>query len=350
MNDTIYLLTGAAGFLGSNISRQLIMQGKNVRALVLRGDPAEKHIPSDVEIVTGDLLDIGSLDRFFDVGGYKDLIVIHCASFVTVSPDFNQKVYDVNVNGTKNIIDKCIEYKAKKLVYISSTSAIPELADDQLICEVDHFDPDRVIGFYGKTKAEATQLVLDAVKNNDLDASIVFPSGICGPNDFAYGPVAKFLIDYCHGEMKAGIPGSFNAVDVRDLADGVISCTENGQKGEGYIMSNSIVSIKEMLHLASSYTGEPEVKVILPLPITKMIAFFMSIGSKLTGKPSYLTSFSIYNLTRNNNFSSEKAMRELGFHTRPFKETIADSVAWLVTEGKVELARPVKRTDIQRAH
>ena len=69
-----------------------------------------------------------------------------------------------------------------------------------------------------------------------LDASIVFPSGICGPEDYAYGPVSSFIIDYVNGKMPSGVAGSFNAVDVRDLADGVISCCDKGRRGEGYIM------------------------------------------------------------------------------------------------------------------
>ncbi len=137
----IYLLTGAAGLLGSNISRQLIQKGEKVRAFVLENDPAAKYIPEGAEIVYGDLCDVDSLEKLFDVPDDHEVYVIHSASIVTLRPEPNPKVYAVNVGGTENIINKCLEHHVKKLVYISSTSAIPELPHGQKIKEVDHFSP-----------------------------------------------------------------------------------------------------------------------------------------------------------------------------------------------------------------
>lgn len=338
MNSKFYLLTGAAGYLGSNISRKLLASGEKVRALVLPGDPAAKHVPENVEIVSGDLLDIESLERFFTVPEGTETIVLHCASFVTVNPEPNPKVYAVNVTGTRNILAMCLKHAVKKLVYISSTGAIPELPNSRTIREVDWFDPKAVVGYYGETKAEATQLVLDAVHEKGLDASIVYPSGIAGPNDFGYSFFASFVIDAAMGKMPAGVQGSFNAVDVRDLADGVIACAEKGGMGEGYIMSNDLVTIGEMFRLIARNTGTKEIKTILPVWAAKALAAVMKAASKFTNKPALLTSFAIYNLARNNNFSSEKAIRELGYKTRPFEQTIADTVDWLRQERKIPAA------------
>jgi dihydroflavonol-4-reductase len=335
--EAIYLVTGAAGFLGINVAHSLITQGKKVRALVLKGDPAAKRIPPEVEIITGNLLDSASLDEFFNVSSGAEITVLHIASFVTVVPDWSQKVYDINVTGTKNIIQKCLEYRVKKMVYISSTGAIPELPKGQAIREINAFNPDGVLGCYSKTKAEATQLVIDAARDKGLDASIVYPSGICGPGDFAYTFFAQFIIDTANGSMPAGIAGSFNSVDVRDLAEGVIACAEKGRKGEGYIMSNDSVTIQDIFGLIHRFTGTPEIKFILPLPLARFMAFFAEIAAKITKKPARLTTFSIYNLARNNNFDCSKAARELGFKCRPFEQTIQDAVRWLHTEGKIQI-------------
>jgi dihydroflavonol-4-reductase len=245
MKEAIYLVTGAAGFLGINVCQSLVAQGKAVRCLVLEGDPAAKMIPREAEVVVGNLLDAVLLDAFFDVPDGAEIIVLHIASLVTVVPDWNQRVYDINVGGTKNIIRKCLECNAGKLVYVSSTGAIPELPKGRAIGEPDMFDSDAGLGCYSKTKAEATQLVLDAAREKGLDASVVYPSGICGPGDFAYTFFARFILDCANGDMRAGIAGSFNSVDVRDLADGVIACAQKGRKGEGYIMSNVLVSIQD---------------------------------------------------------------------------------------------------------
>ena len=337
MKKTIYLLTGAAGFLGSNISRTLIGQGKKVRAFVLPNDPAISQVPPEADVVTGNLLDINSLEKFFSTDAGAEIIVIHCASMVTVTDGYNKKLYDINVHGTRNIIDKCIEYKVKKLVYVSSTSAIPELPQGQTIKEIDYYDHNAVVGFYGKTKAEASQLVMDAAKYSGLDASIVFPSGICGPNDYAYGYYSNAIMDIVAERMPAGIAGSFNAVDVRDLADGIIACTEKGRRGEGYILSSDIVTIDDIFELVTKYTGAKRVTTILPLSVAKGIAYFSEAYGKLTHTETALTSFAVYNLARNNSFSCEKAAVELGYKTRTFDETIRDTIIWLEAEGKLQL-------------
>lgn len=333
----IYLLTGAAGLLGSNISRQLLEAGNTVRALVLKGDPAAQYVPREAQVVFGDLLDHASLEELFTVPEGSEVVVIHCASIVTLNPDPSPKVHAVNVDGTRNIVEMCLRHRVKKLVYISSTGAIPELPHGQKISEVDHFLPtDGLVGYYSVTKVEATQLVLDAVREHpELDASVVHPSGICGPNDFSYGPVAKFILDYAGGGMKAGIAGTFNSVDVRDLAAGVIACCQKGRRGECYVMSNEMVTMEEMFQIINEAAGLHYHPSVLSPRTAHWAAKLLSLGSHLTGKPALLTDFAIYNLTRNNDFDCSKAQRELGFSCRPFAETIQDEVNWLMEIGKI---------------
>lgn len=335
MNKRIYLVTGAAGFLGSNITRQLIKKGEKVRGLVLKGDASIRYIPKEVDIVFGDITEEDSLEGFFRDLYNKEVYVIHCASIVTVNANYNKKVYEVNVQGTKNIIKKCLQYKVKRLVYISSTSAIKELPKGEIIREVNTFSKEGIIGFYGQTKAEASQIVMDAVRDYNLDASIVFPTGICGPNDYANGPVSSFIKEYISGKMPAGIEGNFNAVDVRDLAKGCIAAAENGRKGEGYIMSNELVSMAEMFEILSKVSGCKKVKNIIPAFGAKIIGVFGDIKSRITGKTSKMTSFSVYNMLRNNNFDSSKAENELKYKVRPFVETMKDEINWMKEENMI---------------
>jgi len=334
MKDTVYLLTGAAGFLGNNISNKLVSEGKKVRAFVLSGDTAVKYVPSEAEIIFGDLRDLSSLQTLFKVPDSCDIVVIHCASLVTTSPEPRQIVYDINVTGTKNIIDLCMKNHIKKLIYVSSTGAILEAPQGKPILEPEEFFPDQVIGYYSKTKAIATQCVMEAVRNKDLNASIIYPSGICGPNDSSFGLFASFLIRYCQGKMPVGVEGSFNSVDVRDLADGVIACIEKGGKGEGYILSNELVSMRRMFALISKASGCKSVETILT-PEQMQIMSLGNMAGTDGEKNEAALKFEIYNLIRNNNFCSDKAKKELGFHTRPFDETIADTVIWLRNEGKI---------------
>lgn len=333
MRKKIYLLTGATGNLGSNISRALISKGETVRGLVR--SPATAHVHKGVEIRTGDVLDISSLERFFLVDEDTDIYVIHCASVVTLDPNYSQLVHDANIVGTQNIIDLCVKHKVQKLVYISSTGAIPELPDNQPIVEVSHFDPNTVIGYYSKSKAAATQLVLDAVDKYDLNASIVFPTGIFGPYDYGFGLITSNIINIVQGKIPCGVAGTFNCADVRDLAEGVVSCCSKGRKGEGYIMGNHTVTMRDLFNAVAEASDCKRVKIILPAGLAKFLAATAETVSKLTRKPTILTRFTIYNLVRNNNFSSQKAVTELNYHFRPFSETIRDEVLWLREEGLI---------------
>ncbi len=173
----------------------------------------------------------------------------------------------------------------------------------------------------------------------DLDASIVYPTGICGPDDYAFGPVAGFIIDYCAGKMPAVCEGSFNAVDARDLAAAIVTCCEKGKKGEGYILSNECVSMQKMFQMLSTLTGTKEVRMILPAGAAKLMGKLSDLGEKISGKPARMTSFAVYNLIRNNVFDCSKAKRELDYHTRPFADSIADTIEWLACENKIQAVR-----------
>ena len=263
---TMYLVTGAAGFLGGTICRQLIEQGRSVRAFVLPNDPAMKYVPAEAEITEGDLCDKQSLERFFTVPEDTETIVLHIASIVTVDPGFNQKVMDVNVGGTQNIIDLCLEHKeCRKLVYCSSTGAIPETDAGTPIREVSKFDAEKVVGCYSQSKAMATQLVLDAVREKGLNACVVHPSGIMGPEDYAVGETTGTLLKIIGGEMPMGIDGSFNLCDVRDLANGTILAADKGRCGECYILGNDEVTFRDFSRLVSEESGCKPVKLFLPL-------------------------------------------------------------------------------------
>ncbi|MCC6496715.1 MAG: NAD-dependent epimerase/dehydratase family protein [Propionibacteriaceae bacterium] len=335
-DTTTYLVTGIAGNLGSSVAAQLLADGRRVRGLVLPGDPAAERVPTGVELHTGDVTDRSSLTAAFAHVPGERLIVIHCAAVVTLDPGFNQLVHDVNVTGTANIIEACLANDAPRLIHVSSTGAIPEAPHGTPIGEPDHFDPDAVVGYYSKSKATASQLVLDAVRNRGLDATLVYPTGICGPDDHAFGPVTNFILDYCHGRLPAGIEGSFNAVDSRDLAAAIVTACERGRTGEGYVLANQQVTMPELFAMLSSLTGTPQVTRIVPTWAARLLGRGGDILQRISGKPTPLTSFAVYNLTRNNDFDTAKARRDLDYTTRPFGQTLSDSIDWLRREGLLD--------------
>ena len=337
--STLYLLTGAAGFLGSHICSELMERGDRVRAFVLPGDRSVRYLPDGTEIFEGDLCDMSSVERFFTVQEGTDTVCIHCASMISLNADYNKKLMEVNVGGTRNMIRACINHpECRKLVYVSSTGAIPELPKGQSIREVDHFDPDQVVGCYSQSKALATQAVLDAVHTKGLNACVVHPSGIIGPGDYAKGEVTQTLIRVLNGETSAGMEGSFNLCDVRDLAHGCVKAADCGRKGKCYILGNREVTFKEMCRLIEADTHCKGPKFSLPLWLGSRLAKHMEKRAEKTGKSPVLSSFAIYNLSRNNSFDYSKAERELDYHTRPYAETLHDLAAWLQEEHMLKTA------------
>ena len=340
MNNRYYLLTGAAGFLGTNICMQLLEAGCKVRALVLRGDKSVKFIPEQVEVVLGDLTDAPSLEPFFTVPEGCTSVVIHCASMVTVNPNYSEKLMAVNVGGTRNIITKVLNHpECEKMVYVSSTGAIPEQPHGTPITEVSKFtpcDPRKVVGAYSQSKATATQMVLDAVQVMGLKACVVHPSGILGPNDHAIGETTNTLLQIIKGEMPMGMQGSFNLCDVRDLAAGTIAAVDKGRIGECYILANKTVTLKEMCDMLHAECNAKKIKFYLPLDLADKIAAGLEKQAEKTGKMPLMTTFSVYNLARNNEFDCTKARTELGYTTRSYEETIHDEVQWMIAEGLID--------------
>ncbi|MDR1408944.1 MAG: NAD-dependent epimerase/dehydratase family protein [Oscillospiraceae bacterium] len=325
--EPLYILTGAAGHLGSAVLQTLKGAGSRVRALVL---PSERNKIKEagIEVITGNVLEPDSLKPLLRGINGDDVRVIHAAGIVSIASKTNPAVHDVNVEGTRNILRLCKENDVGKLVYVSSVHAIPEKPHGETILETADFNPESVNGDYAKTKAEATCAVLDAAASG-LNASVVHPSGILGPYDEGNNHLNTMVIDYCRGKLSVGVRGGYDFVDVRDVADGVVSCCEKGRPGECYILANKYFTVAELLKALSEITGLREIKSILPLWFAKLTAPLAELYYKVRRQQPLFTAYSLYTLSSNAEFSHEKAEKELGFHPRELAETLRDTIAWL---------------------
>ncbi len=198
----------------------------------------------------------------------------------------------------------------------------------------------KVVGCYSQSKALATQAVLDAVERRGLNACVVHPSGILGPEDNAIGETTGVIIQIINGEMPVGISGSFNLCDVRDLAAGCIAAADKGRRGECYILGNKEVTLKQLSKMLAKNAGCKPMRLFLPAGLARLIAAILEKRAKKKGERPLMTTFSVYNLARNNHFDSSKAQRELGYRTRPYEETLRDEVAWLIRSGHIHPAHP----------
>ncbi len=332
----LYIVTGANGFLGNNIIRQLLQTDPeaHIRALVSSPDRANALTGLNCQIFAGDVTNPDSLAEIFTIPPDSQVFVIHCAAVVYIKSQPNPQVYQVNVNGTRNIVAKTLKIGGK-LIYINSVHAIPELPNHAQMSEITHFDPALVEGEYAKSKATAAQYVLDAVQNKGLDACMIHPSGIIGPYDFKTTHLTQLIIDAATNRLKAGVKGGYDFVDVRDVAQGIIQACTRGQAGETYILSGHYISIPELFQMISQAAHSKPITTFLPLWLAKLTAPLSELYYQAKKQPPLYTKYSLYTLASNSNFSHAKASRELGHTSRPPQETIDDTVKWLQSVGKI---------------
>lgn len=337
----VYAVTGALGFLGNAIVDNLLSKGKTVRVMDIGQDRYGVLKDKDVRFFRADVCDAASMEDFFTVEDDQELIVIHAAGIVSISSKFSQLMYDVNVKGTQNIVDMALKHKIKKLVYVSTVHAIPELPKDEMIAEISDFNPDLVEGEYSKTKAIATKIVMDSVQKG-LYAMVVHPSGIIGPGDYAGGHMTQLVKDCAEGRLTACVRGGYDFVDVRDVAEGIVSAAEKGKSGNAYILSGEYYPIKKITDTICSVLGKREIKTILPLWFAKMTAPLAELYYRIKKQKPLFTSYSLYTLQSNSNFNSKKAQQELGYKLKfSLKQSIEDTYMWIKANNLIRRKKKV---------
>lgn len=342
----LYVITGASGHLGGTLIRTLRDQNCQVRGLLL---PGEEAVAGDnVRYVYGDVTRPQSLEPLFEGIEPQETIVIHTAGIVDISQGVYPLMYEVNVNGTKNMLAVCKAHGVRRMVYVSSVHAIPEGEELGVIAEVDRFSPEAVVGGYAKTKAEATQAVLDAAAQGQ-DVVVVHPSGILGPYDQAGNHMVQLVKDYMRGKLPACVRGGYDFVDVRDVAQGCLLAAEKGKAGSCYILSNRHYEAKDILAMVRDVQGGRKLPV-LPLWMARAAAPLFTAWAKLTKRRPLFTKYSLHTLGTNDRFSHDKATAELRYRPRDLRQTVADTVAWLKGgKGKAVKKARTKRTKFKPA-
>ncbi len=321
----LYLITGASGLVGTNLIRALDQKGNKIIALINKSPLHYKS--SNIEEIAANVCDFTKMEEIFKKYDTKEKICIHAAGIITIKSKKDENVYNVNVNGTKNIIDLCLKYDYK-LIYVSSVHAIAEKPYPNIITETDSFYPEKLKGIYAVTKATASNMVLDAC-NKGLKGIIVQPSAIIGPYDYNCGNFTTLIENFIEGKLPAIVKGGYDFVDVRDVVDGIISAIQKGKIGECYILSNKYYSVKELIDTLSLVTNKKKVKIIMPTWFVKILAPLFELYSNIRHHRPLFTPYSIYVLHTNSLFSHKKADNDLNYETHNLEDTLKVTYEWI---------------------
>lgn len=323
------LLTGASGFLGSAVLRRLLDEGYSVRALLRPGSDRSNVHGLPVEQVDGDLKDTVSLKN----------AVRGCDALFHVAADYRlwvpdpASIYQINVEGTKNLILSAVEAGVKKIVYTSSVATLGLNKDGTPANEDTPVSVDDMTGHYKRSKFLAEQAVSELVETVNAPVVIVNPSAPVGPRDIKPTPTGRIFVDALNNRMPAYVETGLNIVHVDDVAAGHILAFKHGIAGERYILGGENMTLKTLLELISEIGNVRAPGLRIPHNLLLPIAITSEWVSRITGKTPFITVDEIMMAKKLMYFSSDKAKTTLGYSPGPVRNAIEDAIIWFRNHG-----------------
>jgi dihydroflavonol-4-reductase len=310
------VVTGASGHIGGSLVRELLARGRRVRAVLHQRDGSLGGL--EVERVRADVRDAASLRRAFD--GAE--VLYHLAGIISISGDRGGLVPAVNVTGVANACQAALDCGVRRVVHVSSVHAFRQEPLDRPLDETRPQVADAP-GYpaYDRSKAQGERRVREAIARG-LDAVIVNPTGVLGPNDYEPSRMGRVFLDFVHRRLPAAVPGGFDFVDARDVAAGAIAAEERGRTGENYLLGGHWTSVVDLLRLFEQVTGVRPPRLVVPFGLARLGLPFIGLWGRRVGREPLYTAESLHALSANRDVRHEKAARELGHAPRPLPETV----------------------------
>ncbi len=323
MGDKISVITGGKGHVGFALVKELADRGEKMRLLLRSDSPVFDNI--DCEKFMGDVCDSQSLEKAFEGAD----TVYHVAGVVDISGKKDKQVWEVNVEGTKKVVAACKKMGVKTLVYVSSIDAIPMGDGNDELTEISHFDPDILEGTYAKSKAVATQYVLDNA-DDSLKVCVVHPSTCIGPYDNnGTSSMASVIKLFAKGMFPLTFDfGSCNFIDVRDCAKVMVAAAEKGGNKECYLACGSVISLDDFIGVLAEACGKKHPKMVIKKDFVDKIIPVCEKIFEVAKLPPMINEYSMRKISENFNFVNTKARTQLGFEPRPLKQSLIDTIEW----------------------
>jgi len=325
------LVTGATGFVGSHVARQLVSAGQNVRVLVRPTSNFKLLEDLRVERVEGDLRDAGSIERAMQ--GVRR--VFHVAADYRLWTEHPEELYESNVEGTRRLIAAAQRAGVERVVYTSTvaTIAVPQQGA-ALPNEATAARLEEMIGHYKRSKFLAEQVALEAAKAG-APVVIVNPTAPVGPGDWKPTPTGRIILDFLLGKMPAYVDTGLNVVAVEDVAAGHLLAAEKGRIGERYILGGRNMTLKEILDALAAVTGKRAPRLKLPHVVALAAGYADELYSRLAGREPQIPVEGV-KMSRHKMFvESDKAARELGYAPGKIEAALERAVRWYEDNGYV---------------
>jgi dihydroflavonol-4-reductase len=324
------LVTGATGFVGSHVARQLVSAGQSVRILVRPTSNLQALEGLPLERVEGDLRDSRSLDRAMK--GIQT--VFHVAADYRLWAARPEEIYANNVEGTRRLLEAAGSAGAERVVYTSTVATIAVERGGALPNEDTQATLDEMIGHYKRSKFLAEEEAKRAAANG-LAVVIVNPTAPVGPGDWKPTPTGRILVDFVNGKMPAYVDTGLNVVAVEDVAAGHLLAAEKGRIGERYILGARNMTLKQILDALSKITGRPAPRLRLPHALALAAGYADQWFSRLTGREPQIPVEGV-KISRHRMFvESDKAERELGYNPTSIEAALERAVCWYEEHGYV---------------
>lgn len=328
MAADIAFITGASGFVGSAVARELLRAGIGVRALVRPSSPRKNLDGLDIQIVKGDMRDGASMRQAAEGARY----VFHVAADYRLWAPDPDEIIRANVEGTRSVMEAARDAGAERVVYTSSVATLKLHEDGTPADEAKPLNEDEAIGAYKKSKVAAERLV-ERMIDDGLPAVIVNPSTPIGPRDIKPTPTGRIIIEAAEGRMPAYVDTGLNVVHVDDVAAGHIAALRKARSGERYILGGENMSLADLLGRIAKSVGRSPPTIRVPRQLIYPIAIGAEALARLTGKEPFVTLDGLRLAKYRMYFSSEKAKRELGYKPRPADAAIRDAIDWFRNAG-----------------
>ena len=328
---SLALITGSSGHVGSNLIRELTKQNYKIRCIDFDGDH-RAYEGFDVEIIKGDITERDSLVPIFK--GVE--IVFHTAALINLDRRYRDQIRLVNVSGTENVCQASLNAGVKKLIHFSSVDAFYRFPIEEPLLENRKLIDDPNAVPYDLSKADGQKIVIDYCQRG-LDASIIHPTSIVGPNDFKPGLPMQEMVNLANGKRKVLPNWGYNFVDVRDLCITAISAVSKGKTGQNYIVGGEYHMYSYIAELMEEQLGRTVLLGTIPNFVSYLGLPYEYVKSLITKKPRVLTVDTLHTgKTGNKVVPSTLARSELGHNPRPLEETIHDMVSFFQKRGLIK--------------